>query len=334
MTSRFGWSGRGFRGQKRTPLQLKYCLQPDECRIVIVNVNGEGEGRGPAKNRFDVLCGAAREYIRCGYRVVPIEEGQKSPSLKNWQELRITTHQVPGYFRRSGNIGLLLGKVSGHLVDVDLDCEEARGVADVMLPPTDTVTGRRSSPRSHRWYICEGATSRRFQDPISRASIIEIRSTGGQTLVGPSIHPSGEVYDYLIGRPSVVSAVQLLKCVEAVANHVIVERHGKWPRIIEHAPESRTFFAPTIDRGRLLKRASAYLGHIPAAISGQGGHGLTYTAATALVHGFGLTEQESMDLLKREYNPRCKPQWSEKELQHKIQDAMSKPHNKPFGWLL
>ena len=34
-----------------------------------------------------------------------------------------------------------------------------------------------------------------------------------------------------------------------------------------------------------------------------------------------------------EYNPRCGPPWSEKELRHKINQAATKPHDRPFGWL-
>jgi hypothetical protein len=73
---------------------------------------------------------------------------------------------------------------------------------------------------------------------------------------------------------------------------------------------------------------------MPAAISGQGGHARTYAAATVLVHGFCLTEAEALDLLQRQFNPRCDPPWSERELQHKVNDAITKPHHRPRGWLV
>ena len=72
---------------------------------------------------------------------------------------------------------------------------------------------------------------------------------------------------------------------------------------------------------------------MPPAISGRGGHKTTYAAATALVHGFGLSEAQALSLLLAHYNLRCQPEWSETELRHKIADARSKPHLKPFGWL-
>lgn len=83
-----------------------------------------------------------------------------------------------------------------------------------------------------------------------------------------------------------------------------------------------------------LKRASAYLAAMPPAVAGQSGHNATYSAATALVHGFELSQSDAFRLLASEYNPRCEPPWSEKELVHKIKSAANQPHSKPRGWLL
>lgn len=83
----------------------------------------------------------------------------------------------------------------------------------------------------------------------------------------------------------------------------------------------------------LERRAAAYLDRVPPAISGSGGHSQTYAAATALVHGFGLEPAVAFALLRDQYNPRCQPPWSDKELMHKVNDAASKPHDRPFGYL-
>jgi hypothetical protein len=53
-----------------------------------------------------------------------------------------------------------------------------------------------------------------------------------------------------------------------------------------------------------------------------------------LVHGFCLTESEALDLLQRQFNPRCNPPWSDRELRHKVADALTKPHHRPRGWLV
>lgn len=71
----------------------------------------------------------------------------------------------------------------------------------------------------------------------------------------------------------------------------------------------------------------------PPAVSGQDGHGQTYSLAIALYHGFNLSEQEAWTLLQA-YNLKCSPPWSERELRHKMNDAQQKQHSNPRGWLL
>ena len=83
-----------------------------------------------------------------------------------------------------------------------------------------------------------------------------------------------------------------------------------------------------------MDRARLYLEKIPGAVSGQGGHNQTFAAARALVHGFALNESDALDLLTRDYNPRCFPPWSERELIHKVQSAAAAQHQKPRGHLL
>ncbi len=80
-------------------------------------------------------------------------------------------------------------------------------------------------------------------------------------------------------------------------------------------------------------RARAYVDSIPGAISGNEGHNQTFSVAMVLVHGFALSEGEALALL-REYNQRCQPTWSEKEMVHKIHSAISTPCSKSRGYLL
>lgn len=89
--------------------------------------------------------------------------------------------------------------------------------------------------------------------------------------------------------------------------------------------------APAIPR--VVDRARAYLAALPPAIAGQSGHGQTFAAACALVHGFALDAETALALL-REYNAQCLPPWSERELAHKIASAAHAAHQKPRGHLL
>ena len=275
----------------------------------------------------------ARLYLRRGWSVLPVPLGEKKPKLPGWTGLRLTEDVLHQHFNGSSNIGLLLGEPSGGLTDVDLDCPEARELADQFLPPTPSVTGRQSAPRSHRWYISGVPATKQFRDPKTKEMIVELRSTGGQTLVGPSIHECGEVYDPLEGEPAHVPGPMLEACVKALHEAVVRKRYGETPNN-NHAPTAQAPSSSVPVSGDLVeRRAPAYLRSMPPAISGNGGHAATYAAATAMVHGFGLNPDLALDLLLTHYNPRCQPPWTEKELRHKVQDAATRSHDRPFGWL-
>jgi hypothetical protein len=67
------------------------------------------------------------------------------------------------------------------------------------------------------------------------------------------------------------------------------------------------------------------------AISGDDGHGKLLFAA-GIGPGFDLTETDAFDYIKRYFNPRCVPEWSDKELLHKVKEAFKK-NTKPLGYL-
>lgn len=88
------------------------------------------------------------------------------------------------------------------------------------------------------------------------------------------------------------------------------------------------------DRKAVIDRASKYLSKCAESVTGQRGHNAAIWAASVLVHGFELAEHEAFAVLKAEFNPRCAPPWSDRELEHKVREAAAKPLDKPKGWLL
>lgn len=97
-------------------------------------------------------------------------------------------------------------------------------------------------------------------------------------------------------------------------------------------PPSREDAPRTRDTARVEERAVKYIARMEPAISGQGGHLATWRVACALARGFGLSEERTFRILWHDYNPRCEPRWSEKELRHKAKQAQKA--NLPFGYLL
>jgi len=275
------------------------------------------------------LLDSAREYRERGLFPVPVPSGCKGPVIKDWPSLRLTCDELPKHFGGDGNIGLLLGEPSGWLIDVDLDCPEAIELAPEYLPATTLKSGREGHPGSHWWFRSPGAKTAQYRDPRTKTMMVELRSTGAQTIVGPSTHPEGGRYDILSGEPAEVPVDVLTAAVDALARAIVRVRYGV-PGTVQSERSSKSEIR---DESEVLRRARAYLAKIPSAVSGNAGHDQTYAAATALVHGFGLDEKLALYLLLAEYNPRCQPPWTEKELSHKIRDAATKPHDRPAGWL-
>lgn len=109
------------------------------------------------------------------------------------------------------------------------------------------------------------------------------------------------------------------------------------PDVILATPEPAQRAAPVIpirsqgtaDRWSAIDRARAYIERMPEAISGSGGHTATWNVARKLAD-FGLSESEILGVLVNDYNPRCQPPWSQRELEHKAADAYNKREHRPI----
>ena len=137
----------------------------------------------------------ARHYIERGFAPIPVPADSKNPNRPGWERERHELEDVPGCWKNGQNLGLLTGEPSRGLVDVDLDSDEAAAVAGRFLPPTLT-SGRTNRPHSHWWFKAPGAKSRDWSErkEAELDKLVELRSDGRQTLVAPSLHPSGDRY--------------------------------------------------------------------------------------------------------------------------------------------
>ncbi len=172
-------------------------------------------------------------YAR-GFALIPVPYGQKRPVAPGWQDLRLDASGIRAAFQIPSNIGVLLGAPSAGLIDIDLDCPEAAALAPFLLPPTDLCSGRDSAPGSHWFYRASSPLkTTKYVDPLGatgddRAMLVELRSTGTQTLVPPSVHPSGEPITWAQdGEPGTVDADVLQRAVAQVAAAAVLVRY--WP---------------------------------------------------------------------------------------------------------
>lgn len=171
---------------------------------------------------------AARYYRSRGYAVVPIPSREKGPQIPGWQNLQLTEDDLPRLFANGQNIGLLNGEPSGGLTDIDLDAREALVAADFFLPATDMVHGRASKPRSHRWYRVDRAVETEQWRAPDGDTLVELRSSGTQTVAPPSRHPSGEPIEWVeMGEPAEVDGRVLRHAVAQTAAAALMAR--AWP---------------------------------------------------------------------------------------------------------
>lgn len=166
---------------------------------------------------------AVKKYIQAGLAPVPVPAGTKAPILPEWQDLRISEDRIGEFWTNGQGVGLLLGEPSGWLIDVDLDVPEAITIAGRFLPPTQT-SGRESRKHSHRWYRAPDTKTHKFKGTDGE-TLVELRSTGCQTIVAPSTHRSDEKIVWHGARGiAEIEADELTSCVRELAVATLIAR--------------------------------------------------------------------------------------------------------------
>ena len=83
----------------------------------------------------------------------------------------------------------------------------------------------------------------------------------------------------------------------------------------------------------VAERCARYVASLDPAISGQGGHAQFLWAARVIFWGFGLDDETGRRILDN-YNSRCQPPFTPKDVEHKIESAKKGDgYGHPFGWL-
>jgi hypothetical protein len=88
-----------------------------------------------------------------------------------------------------------------------------------------------------------------------------------------------------------------------------------------------------ISRDTRMRRAAAHVARVPGAVSGRRGHNVTFHLACTLVNGFGLDRHEALELLGP-WNETCEPPWEQRDLEHKVDDALRQNYDNYHGYLL
>lgn len=243
----------------------------------------------------------------------------KAPIHGGWQKRpALTESELRREYRSGYNLGLHCGSVPGAKVQlVALDCDGREAVDFLVkrgIAPTPIKTKTRKG--FHLLYRHPGGfVPTRLKVEGQPIDLIADSRAGGMNLVGPpSVHPSGFVYQAIGGAWTAQKLAELPVFdpswfpvepppVPSVRRKLVIHR------IVESME-------------RTLSCARQSLAKMRPGIQGQNGGRATLVAALMLAQRFQLDENQIFELLSSDYNPRCVPPWSERELMQKARDAV------------
>lgn len=241
-----------------------------------------------------------------GFNPLKLKAAGKEPTgpWKHQQESRVPREQIARLFDGPGNLGLIMGEQTGvNLVALDFDSEDTFREVYPSLPESEMLS---KTPRGYH-ALYQAPLGERIGNRVRvGGKPLDIRSQGGYIAVDPSEVPAGR-YEWIRG-PVAAKSLSFLP-----------------PELLPKEEQRQTEVRTERSDSEVIEKARRYLLTAGGAVSGEGGHKKTFRLACRLVHqppkGFGLTEGEAMDLMLW-WNPMCSPIWSEKEISHKVADAI------------
>ncbi len=138
-----------------------------------------------------IFANNAMSYYENGYNVLPIEPNSKAVKLANWQQFCDTRQMewqvnqwLDGYANH--NIGIPLGSASGIIaLDFDDDMEGLHDEVQKLLQ--GSLVKKKGRKGFTAFYRYNGEITKRWRK--NGQTIVELLSTGTQTVVPPSMHP-------------------------------------------------------------------------------------------------------------------------------------------------
>jgi hypothetical protein len=141
----------------------------------------------------------ALKYLAAGYSVIPLMPKQKGPKLGGWSnycEALMDPNTAREFCGKNNNIGLCLGPASDLCaVDIDTDDPELIRKIERLLPQSPL---RKKGAKGYTvFFKYNGMASKSVKD--DKGNGLDFLSNGRQTVLPPSIHPSGIEYQWLTG---------------------------------------------------------------------------------------------------------------------------------------
>jgi hypothetical protein len=281
-----------------------------------------------------------RIYSLLGEAVLlPIPLNSKAPEIAGWQTLTLAdSDRLHAYLltavNRGGNIGVLLGPTSSRLFALDLDDDSLIEQWLTRVPWLREML-RTKGKRGCQFFFrlepgCEYPNGKAIYQLKENGKVIgELRlgGAGGAQSVIYGIHPDGMRYQVVVVKsPLVISLANLDELVPG----------SLFTADTQEDKASQGRFATDGNSARaaeIWERVIRYLDKCDPAIDGQRGHDTTYRVLCQVVNGFALSPEQAWEAALY-YNQKCEPPWSDKELKHKVDDALKSTSKEPRGHLL
>jgi len=132
-----------------------------------------------------------RAYFSKRLHIIPVPLQSKAPTIEGWPEKEFTIND----FSYETNVGLVLG----NLVDVDVEISSLGEIINLFLDSScKAIISRGGKKYSHFIFATKnGETTKTIQWKFDNKLLVEIRTGKQQTIIPPSIHPSGEELKWL-----------------------------------------------------------------------------------------------------------------------------------------
>lgn len=256
---------------------------------------------------------AAISLEASGLSVLPwcYKDGEKCPT-RYWavdEHAPMTANDIRQWWmnRPNDNVGVITGEALGSLkrrptdiVGIDLDTPEAMAWALANLEKTTwrTKTGREGGGEHWVYRLPELPAGQYIKTCRNHAGVqgLDVRGHGGYISVPPSLHKSGNLYQWL-SRPADIHELPLLDLT-------------LFPPVQYEAPQEENF----VDAEDFAVQAAIdWLTKQAPAIQGQGGGDLSFSIAATLRRGFLLSLDQAREVIAP-WNDTCLPPWEDKDM--------------------
>lgn len=264
---------------------------------------------------------------KCGSTAEKHKHGKHPlPGVTGWQKLTKSVPVEPGQ-----NLAILLGSVSGNIAVADLDYKEIKDENGKVIEIIDgfdfALRNNLDLPKTLTQNTASGTAHFLYRWPPESLHLLPYLPAGKYKPNG--IDLLGDKH-YIVAEPSTIGDSMYqwddFDAEIAMAPQWMIDlAQDEYDKAQNSSAESDEIAERGPSAKGALRRAKMLLERCAPAIEGKGGHTALFLAAQLCVRTCGLTDAESMELLKTVYNPRCVPPWEGKELEkefaHKIKDA-------------